>query len=196
MMRIRMPNGFTNAAQLRTIGELSRDCGTGFVDITTRQQIQLRGFAIGDLPYIWDRLSAVDLVSLQTGMDNIRNVVGCPVAGLRHELFDASPVVREFTEAFLRNKAFTNLPRKFNVAITACTENCTHAETQDLALTPAIKTLAGEEVKGFNIAVGGKIGSGGLRLASPLDVFARPEDGRRSAATSRCCSATMAPART
>ena len=177
MMRIRMPNGFTNAAQLRTIGELSRDCGTGFVDITTRQQIQLRGFAIGDLPYIWDRLSGVELVSLQTGMDNIRNVVGCPVAGLSaHELFDASPVVREFTEAFLRNKAFTNLPRKINVAITACTENCTHAETQDLALTPAIKTLAGEEVKGFNVAVGGKIGSGGLRLASPLDIFARPEE--------------------
>ena len=50
------------------------------------------------------------------------------------ELFDASPVVREFTSAFLKNKAFTNLPRKFNVAITACTTSCTHAETQDLAL--------------------------------------------------------------
>ena len=82
MMRIRMPNGFTNAAQLSAIGELSRECGTGFVDITTRQQIQLRGFAIGDVPHIWERLNAVDLVSLQTGMDNIRNVVGCPVAGL------------------------------------------------------------------------------------------------------------------
>ena len=82
MMRIRMPNGFTNAAQLRAISDLSRDCGTGFVDITTRQQIQLRGFGIGDVPHIWERLQAVELVSLQTGMDNIRNVVGCPVAGL------------------------------------------------------------------------------------------------------------------
>ena len=103
-------------------------------------------------------------MSLQTGMDNIRNVIGCPVAGLTDdELFDASSVVRDFNNAFLRNKAFTNLPRKFNVAITGCTENCTHGETQDLSLTPAIKIIAGEEVKGFNIAVGGKIGSGGLR---------------------------------
>ena len=177
MMRIRMPNGFTNAGQLNVIAELSRECGTGFVDLTTRQQVQLRGFAVGDLPHIWERLNAVDLVSLQTGMDNIRNVIGCPVAGLTgDELFDASQVVREFNEAFLRNKAFTNLPRKFNVAITGCTENCTHGETQDLSLTPAIKVIAGEEVKGFNIAVGGKIGSGGLRPATPLGVFCRPEE--------------------
>jgi NAD(P)H-nitrite reductase large subunit len=176
MMRIRMSNGITNAAQLRAIAELSDECGTGFVDITTRQQIQLRGFAIGDVPRIWERLAAVELVSLQTGMDNIRNVVGCPVAGLgADELFDASPVVGEFTNAFLKNKVFTNLPRKFNVAITACTANCTHAETQDLALTPAVKIVDGEEVKGFNVSVGGKVGSGGLRLASPLGVFVRPE---------------------
>ena len=176
MMRIRMPNGITNAAQLRAIGELSDQCGTGFVDITTRQQIQLRGFAIGDVPRIFERLTSVELVSLQTGMDNIRNVVGCPVAGLgADELFDASPVVREFTSAFLGNKAFTNLPRKFNVAITACTASCTHAETQDVALTPATKIVEGEEVKGFNVSVGGKVGSGGLRLASPLGVFVQPE---------------------
>jgi NAD(P)H-nitrite reductase large subunit len=177
MMRIRMPNGFANAEQLRAIGELSRDCGTGSVDLTTRQQVQLRGFAVGDLAHIWRRLTAVGLVSLQTGMDNIRNVVGCPAAGFAPgELFDASPVVREFNDLFLRNKAFTNLPRKFNVAITGCTENCTHGETQDLSLTPAIKIIAGEEVKGFNVAVGGKIGSGGARTATPLGVFCRPDE--------------------
>ena len=187
MMRLRMPNGITNASQLRAISELSRECGTGFVDITTRQQIQLRGFAIGDVPRIWERLRAVELVSLQTGMDNIRNVVGCPVAGIgADELFDASPVVRGFTNAFLGNKAFTNLPRKFNVAITACTANCTHAETQDLALTPATKIVGGEEIKGFNVSVGGKVGSGGLRLASPLGVFVRPEE-----AVSLCSHITL-----
>jgi ferredoxin-nitrite reductase len=110
-------------------------------------------------------------------MDNIRNVVGCPAAGLTgDELFDASGVVREFNDAFLRNKAFTNLPRKFNVAITGCTENCTHGETQDLSLTPAIRIIGGEEVKGFNVSVGGKIGSGGLRPATPLGVFCRPAE--------------------
>ena len=176
MMRIRMPNGFTSSEQLQAIAELSRDRGTGFVDITTRQQIQLRGFRIGDLTTIWGRLNAVGLGSLQTGMDNIRNVIGCPVAGLTtHELFDASPIVREFTAAFLNNRAFTNLPRKFNAAISACTANCIHAETQDLALTAAVRDVDGRETKGFNVAVGGKVGSGGLRIASPLDVFVTVE---------------------
>ena len=79
MMRVRMSNGLTNADQLRRLAEISARFGTGFVDITTRQQIQLRGF--GDRATSrtsGDRLEAVGLVSLQTGMDNIRNVIGCP----------------------------------------------------------------------------------------------------------------------
>ena len=65
-------------------------------------------------------------------MDNIRNVVGCPLAGLTpNELLDASPVVEEYTDIFLGDKAYTSLPRKLNVTITRCLENCTHAVTQD-----------------------------------------------------------------
>src|SRR5207245_7824341 len=76
---------------------------------------------------------------------------------------------------------FTNLPRKFNVAITGCRENCTHAETQDVALVPATATVEGGRVEGFNVLVGGKNGSGGYRIATPLDVFVRPaEIGRAS----------------
>ena len=177
MMRLRIPNGIMSAVQLRAIGELSAEYGKGFADITTRQQIQLRWFTINDVPEIWERLKAVDLISLQTGMDHIRGVVGCPVAGLTpNELFDASRVVREFTQLFVGNKAFTNLPRKFNVTITACKEVCTHAESQDLALTPATKEIGGVEVLGFNIAAGGKLGSGGFRIASPLNLFVTPEE--------------------
>ena len=177
MMRLRMANGFMSAMQLRAIGEISRDFGKGFADITTRQQMQLREFKINDVPEIWQRLHAVDLISLQTGMDNIRGVIGCPVAGVTpNELFDASPVVREFTQMFIGNKAFTNLPRKFNVTITACKEACTHAEAQDLALTPALKEINGTPVPGFNVAVGGKLGSGGFRMASPLNLFVTPEE--------------------
>jgi ferredoxin-nitrite reductase len=177
MMRLRISNGISNSAQFRAIAEIGQDFGKGFVDITTRQQIQLRWFAINQVQEIWDRLERVGLVSLQTGMDNIRNVVGCPVAGLTpNELLDASPVVEQFTTAFLGNRAYTNLPRKFNVAITGCLENCTHALTQDISLTPAVKEIGGEMFQGFNVAVGGKQGSGGFRPASPLDVFVRPEE--------------------
>jgi NAD(P)H-dependent nitrite reductase large subunit len=187
MMRVRMPNGLTNAAQTRTLADISREFGPGFADITTRQQVQLRGFQIDRVPEIWSRLEAVGLVSLQTGMDNIRNVAGCPVAGLTaHELFDASPVAREFTETFLRNREFTNLPRKFNVAITGCLEHCTHAESQDLALVPAIAIVGGQEVRGFNVLVGGKMGSGGFQAAKPLNAFVNVEE-----AASLCAQITL-----
>jgi ferredoxin-nitrite reductase len=175
MMRLRIPNGLSDADQVRAIADVAEEFGTPFVDVTTRQQIQIRGLGIEHVPEIGRRLEQVGLISLQTGMDNIRNVVGCPVAGLTpRELVDASPVVREFTGMFVGNKAFTNLPRKFNVAISGCTEHCTHAESQDLALTPATKAAGGVTRHGFNVAVGGKMGSGGCRIASPLDVFVEP----------------------
>jgi ferredoxin-nitrite reductase len=177
MVRIRITNGITNAAQLRAIARIANRSGRGFADITTRQQIQLRWITIRDVPAILDELRGAGLVSLQTGMDNIRNIVGCPVAGLTsNELFDASPVARAFTERFVGDPAYTNLPRKFNVTITGCRENCTHAETQDLALVPATRPRNGEPVHGFNVLVGGKNGSGGYRIATPLDVFVAPDD--------------------
>jgi ferredoxin-nitrite reductase len=176
MMRVRVSNGITSAAQLRVLAGITSEFGVGFADITTRQQIQLRGFRIEHVEEIWRRLDSVGLVSLQTGQDNIRNVIGCPAAGLTaHELLDASSVAREFTDMFLRNKAYTNLPRKFNVAVTGCLESCTHAEAQDIALTPAVRTVGSADVPGFNVAVGGKMGSGGFRVATPLDVFVTPD---------------------
>jgi ferredoxin-nitrite reductase len=62
------------------------------------------------------------------------------------------------------------------VGISGCTEHCTHAESQDLALTPAVKASDGHKRPGFNVAVGGKMGSGGCRIASPLDVFVEPHN--------------------
>ena len=177
MMRLRMSSGFSNAEQFRAIAEISEAHGPGFVDLTTRQQIQLRGFTIENVQHIWNRLEAVGLGSYQTGFDNIRGVIGCPVAGLTpNELFDASPVCREFTKLIVGNKEFTDIPRKFNVGITGCLDNCTHSASQDIALTPAVKEMDGQEVKGFNVAVGGKMGSGGYTPAQALDVFVIPEE--------------------
>jgi NAD(P)H-nitrite reductase large subunit len=172
MLRLRLEAGQTNARQFRLLADLSDQYGKGFCDLTTRQQIQLRWFTLADVPDIWRRLEEVGLHSKQTGMDNVRGVCGCPVAGLTpHELLDASPVIREFNARIVGNKEFTNLPRKFNVTITGCLENCTHPETQDIALVPAYRELDGQQVNGFNVLVGGKQGSGGYRPATPLDVF-------------------------
>jgi len=175
MMRIRMPNGFAASEQLRTIAELSRRLGNCIADITTRQQIQLRGFALGSVLEIWERLRGVNLHTLQTGQDNVRNINGCALAGLTpDELLDASSVVFELDRMLVGpdgNPEFTNLPRKFNVIITGCLDNCTHAESQDIALIPARRGTR----SGFNVLVGGKMGSGGFTIASPLGVFVEPE---------------------
>jgi ferredoxin-nitrite reductase len=171
MMRIRMPNGFVRSGQLRAIAELSQRLGNSVLDITTRQQIELRGFTLDAVPEIWKKLRGVDLRTLQTGIDNVRNINGCALAGLTpHEFFDASPVVQELDRIIVAsegNPEFTNLPRKFNIAVTGCTENCIHSESQDIALVPAKK--AGR--LGLNVLVGGKMGSGGFTIASPLNVF-------------------------
>jgi len=179
MMRIRIPNGIATSQQVRVLAEITTTLGAGFADITTRQQVQLRSVRIQHIPQVFQRLQEVGLTSLQTGMDNIRNVMGCAVAGLTpQELFDASPVVQEFTQLFVGNRAYSNLPRKFNVTVTGCLENCTPAESQDIAMIPARK----DNRVGFNVLVGGKMGSGGYRRADALDVFVEPQTAASVAA--------------
>ena len=174
MMRLRVTNGRLTSTQLKALAALSSGLGSGVMDLTTRQQIELRDIQIRDVPEILQALRDIDLSSLQTGMDNIRGTNTCALSGLTpNELFDASTVGEEFTRMFLGNREYTNLPRKLNVAFTGCLENCIHAETQDIAMTPA---WGPSGLRGFNVAVGGKMGSGGMTVAQPLDVFVEPQD--------------------
>ncbi len=177
MIRVRIPGGQGTAEQFRLLAELAGTYGNGILDFTTRQQIQIRQLKIQDVPTVFHKMEAVGLTSVQTGMDTIRNVLTCPVAGLSHtEWLDATPQVQALTKEIVGNRAYSNLPRKFNMAITGCLENCLHTETQDLALVPAGKEIQGQVVKGFNVLVGGKLGSGGYRIASALDVFVEPDE--------------------
>ncbi len=177
MIRVRIPGGRAGSYQLRTLAEIAARYGNGLLDLTTRQQVQLRQIEIEHVPAIFDTMEAVGLTSMQTGMDNVRNIMTCPVAGLTSdEILDATPVVAALTQEILYNRDYSNLPRKFNVTITGCPDNCLHTETQDLALVPASREIDGANVRGFNILVGGKIGSGGYRIASPLDAFITPFD--------------------
>jgi len=178
MMRVRMPNGILTAAQARLLGEITveagRASGRPIADLTTRQQVQLRWVTIEQVPEVIARLEVAGLSTLQTGMDNIRGIVGCPATGLTpDELIDTAPIAADFQRIFLGNKAFTNLPRKFNVSITGCREHCTGGETQDISMTPA---LGEDDTPGFNLAVGGKQGSGGPVFAQALDAFVRPAE--------------------
>ncbi len=175
MMRIRMPNGFARSAQLAAIADLSERLGDSTVDITTRQQLELRGFTLQGIPEIWRVWRCFNIHRLQAGQDNVRNLNGCPLAGRTPvELFDASNIVFELDRIIVGkegNPEYANLPRKFNVTITGCRENCTHAETQDVALVPALK----KERQGFHVMAGGKMGSGGFTIAQDLGWFVPPD---------------------
>ena len=179
MMRIRMPNGFATSSQLAAIADLSSRLGNGTLDITTRQQIELRGYCIESVPEIFERLRGVNLTTLQTGQDNVRNINGCALAGLNsNELFDASGIIFALDRTIVGdrgNPEFANLPRKINIVVTGCAENCTHSESQDIALVPATKFIHGTLYSGFHVLAGGKMGSGGFSIASNLGWFVEPD---------------------
>jgi len=172
MMRLRLSGGMVTAPQLRVLAGIAEAHG-GQADITSRQNIQLRELTLPKIPAILRDLAAAGIAANQTGLDNVRTIMGCPVAGLdRGELFDATPVVRALSEAHRRaGKEFSNLPRKFNVSVSGCREDCADAQTQDLGLVPASRTIHGRREIGFNALVGGALGGTSPRLATPLDVF-------------------------
>ncbi|MBD2344069.1 ferredoxin--nitrite reductase [Anabaena subtropica] len=188
MMRMRMPNGILTSNQMRVLAEVVQRYGDdGNADITTRQNIQLRGIRIEDLPDIFNKFHAVGLTSVQSGMDNIRNITGDPIAGLdADELYDTRSLVQQIQDMLTNkgqgNPEFTNLPRKFNIAIAGGRDNSVHAEINDLAFIPAFKE-AGEQgghtpqkVFGFNVLVGGFFSAKRCEAAIPLNVWVTPEE--------------------
>ncbi|MFN5864858.1 MAG: ferredoxin--nitrite reductase, partial [Pseudanabaena sp.] len=133
MVRMRIPNGLLNSDQMRVLASVVEKCGEhGVADITTRQNIQMRGILIEDVPEMFAKFRSVGLTSVQSAIDNVRNITGSPVAGLdADELYDtrelAIQVQNLLTNNGEGNPAFTNLPRKFNIAIAGCRDNSTHA---------------------------------------------------------------------
>jgi len=178
MMRLRLPNGIITSSQTRTLAEIVQRYGDdGSADITTRQNLQLRGILIEDLPDIFQRLKEVGLTSVQSGMDNVRNITGSPVAGLdADELIDTRELAYQVQDMITNcgegNPQFSNLPRKFNIAIAGCRDNSVHAEINDIAFVPAYQ----DGNIGFNVLVGGFFSAKRCEAAIPLNAWASPSD--------------------
>ena len=176
MMRLRVPNGILSGEQMRVLGEIVQRYGDdGNADITTRQNLQLRGIRIEDIPDIFQRLKSVGMTSVQSGMDNVRNITGSPMAGLdADELIDTRELVQKVQDMITNygqgNYQFSNLPRKFNIAIEGGRDNSVHAEINDIAFVPAYK----EGELGFNVVVGGFFSAKRCEAAIPMNVWVRP----------------------
>ncbi|GGG96856.1 nitrite/sulfite reductase [Silvibacterium dinghuense] len=172
MMRIGLPNGLLTSHQLRIIGNLTKKYARNLADITTRQNIQLHWLTIEDIPEVVDILDRIGLSPKGACGDVVRNVTGCPLAGIDHEeLIDASGLAVELAQTLVANPVFYNLPRKFKMSASGCPVWCNYPEINDVAFT-AIKNAAGEV--GYTVRVGGGL-SNEPHLAVKLDAFIRPD---------------------
>ena len=181
MMRVKIPGGILTPEQSRVIGKIAANFANGpipnphfgnnFLDLTTRQDVQMHWIKMGDVPEIWRTLEEVGITTVQACGDSARNVLCCPVSGLGHEeVIDAYPLVRAISEYFTGNREYANLPRKFKMSVTGCLEDCAQAEINDIGMLPA---RLEDGTVGFNVRVGGGL-SDGPRMASDIDVFVEP----------------------
>jgi sulfite reductase (ferredoxin) len=156
MMRIGLPNGLLTSHQLRVIGGITKKYARNLSDITTRQNIQLHWLTINALVEITDALTEIGLSPKGACGDVVRNVTGCPIAGIdHHELLDASPLAVEVAHHLTANPEFYNLPRKFKISITGCPLWCSYPEINDVALTAIKRTVNGADEIGYTLRVGG-----------------------------------------
>lgn len=186
MLRTKVPCGHLTAEQARTFGEIAEEFATappehggseqnpefgdGFLDITTRQGLQLHWIRIEDMPEIWDRYAECGLTTIQASGNTLRNVVTCPASGLGEDDRDVGPLGEAIAGRFEGDPELANLPRKLKVSLSGCTDNCARAEIQDLGFVPARKN--GRD--GYHVRVGGGL-SDGPRAATDLGVFLEPD---------------------
>jgi sulfite reductase beta subunit-like hemoprotein len=172
MLRIKLPGGLLTPEQLRAIGEISNDFGRGDGELTTRQNVQLHWIELSALPDVFARLDAAGLTTAGACGDTVRNITGCPVAGVAHdELFDATPIVEAAAAFFYGHPDYSDLPRKHKITISACRDRCNAPEINCISLVGAIHD--GRE--GFAVLAGGGLSSV-PRLARDLGVFVPKEE--------------------
>jgi ferredoxin-nitrite reductase len=183
MLRIKVPGGVLAPEQAQVIGQIAVEFANGpipnphfgnnFLDITTRQDIQMHWIRMENVPEIWRRLEDVGMTTVQACGDSARNVLCCPVSGIdRNEALDGYPIAQAISNYFTGNREYANLPRKFKMSVTGCLEDCAQAEINDIGMLPA---RLEDGTVGFNVRVGGGL-SDGPRMASDIDVFVRPEE--------------------
>ncbi len=171
MMRVGLPNGVLRIDQARVLADIALRYGRNLADITVRQNIQYHWLTVESLPLVMEALDTVGLSPKGACGDVVRNVTGCPLAGIAHdELIDAAPLAFEISRELQANNDFYNLPRKFKICVTGCPVWCSYPEINDIALTAARR---GDEV-GYSVRVGGGL-SNEPHLAVRLNAFVRPD---------------------
>ncbi|MFV7441563.1 nitrite/sulfite reductase [Acinetobacter pittii] len=157
MLRIAVPYGLMNSKQLRKLAEISKVYDRGYAHISTRQNIQLNWPNLEDVPDIIEQLASVQMHSIQTSGNCIRNTTTDQYAGVvAGEVADPRPTCEIIRQWSTFHPEFSFLPRKFKIAV------CAHAE-DDRAATSfhdiGVYLVKNEQGQlGYKIKVGGGLG--------------------------------------
>lgn len=156
MVRIKIPGGGLNAAQLECIAGLAESLTNSIAHVTTRQDIQLHWIKLDTVPGLMDRLASVALTTREACGNTVRNITACPMAGVVvGEPFDVTPFALAMSRYLIRNPICQNLPRKFKPAFSGCPEDCALTSMHDIGYTARQRGA----VRGFAVYVGGGLGS-------------------------------------
>jgi ferredoxin-nitrite reductase len=169
MIRVRIPGGQLSQEQAIVVGELARDFGRDYIDITTRMQVEYRYLNIEDIPTIMKKLTSVGISTYQTGVDNFRNILNDPLDDLGLDnILPSQNLLMKMQSLYLEDfEWIAALPRKFNTAITGSLSNRSNAFGQDCCFVLAQK----DGVYGYNLYLGGKVGI----VAKSADIFLKDE---------------------
>lgn len=160
MIRIKLPYGRVNSAQLRRICKVSEEYSTGRLHITTRQDIQIHYVSLDRTPQLWAELERDDVTLREACGNTVRNVTASELAGIDpKEPFDVTPYADATFRYFLRNPVCQEMGRKFKMSFSSSDEDIALSYLHDLGFIPKVKIVEGKEVRGFKVLLGGGLGS-------------------------------------
>jgi sulfite reductase beta subunit-like hemoprotein len=153
MIRVKIPQGILDAAQLTALADSADTWSRGFGHITTRQNVQFHFVQPHDVEKVMRRIAEAGLTTREACGSAVRNITGCPYAGVAaDEVFDVTPYAEEMTRYLLRHPLSSSLPRKFKIAFEGCaSEDHSLTAINDLGFRARIK--GGE--RGFRLVAGG-----------------------------------------
>ncbi|MDB6130193.1 MAG: precorrin-3B synthase, partial [Verrucomicrobiales bacterium] len=175
---LRIPAGQLKSFQLRELSRIAAELTTGYVQITTRANLQMRMIQPRDVPALLGRIQNIGLHTRGAGADNIRNITASPTAGIDpFELIDVLPFCHELSQLIISSREFYNLPRKFNIAFDGGGLISSVEETNDVGAS-AVEIVGDEGPVPagvyFRIKLGGATGH--LAFAQDLGVLVKPSE--------------------
>src|SRR5262245_8839150 len=156
MLRIKIPQGILDAAQLEAVADAAEHWSRGFAHITTRQNIQLHFVKLHDVELAMRRLAEAGLTTREACGNSVPNVPACPYAGVSpDEVFDVTPYAEALTRYLLRHPLSSTLPRKFKIAFEGCAEDHAFTAINDIGWRARVHVVDGVPARGFRVTVGG-----------------------------------------